>query len=109
MSTPPTQPMIDDAAKTKAAEEPEFPAISNDDYGSFHVDKKHGTFWIGLRLNSTDYAGALAFLDSMKFNLWQLYVQLARQKEAQQRLVAPAGAPKEGIAAMAKRLVGLGR
>jgi hypothetical protein len=96
---------VDAPQAEEQKQEPSFPTLGSDMNGTFHLDKATRTFWVGFKLDAFDYNGALHFLDAMKLHVWELYIQIAKQRQVREQL---AGKPKsEGIAAMAKRLVGL--
>ncbi len=69
--------------------------------GGFHVDRSR-YFWVGFEIMKMDYQGAKDFLRSADFQVWNLYVQLAKQQEERKRLAAAPG----GIRGLVGKLVG---
>jgi hypothetical protein len=64
-----------------------FPEIPEGNSGAYHVDPEAKVFWLGIKVETLDYAGACAFLESAKYQLYCLYREAIRQMRAAEALM----------------------
>lgn len=71
--------------------------------GGFHIEG-HRTFWIGFEIMKMDYNGAKDFVQTSFFQIWNLYVEMAKQQRTREEI---ARAPAEpGLAGLVRKFTG---
>ena len=83
--------MDDKKPEEKQSESPKyvFPEIPEGNSGAFHMDPETKVFWVGLKVEMLDYAGACAFIESAKFHLYCIYRDAIRAMRAAEALMSP--------------------
>lgn len=78
-----------DQPKPDQPQEPKyiFPEVPAGNAGAFHVDRETNIFWVGVKVEELDYAGACAFLESAKYQFYCIYRDAIRAMRAAEALM----------------------